>query len=73
MRALAVGAKGTFIGRAYIYGLGAGGEAGVTRALQIIQSELSTTMGLCGERSVADVGRHNLLNYDTAKPRRTKR
>ncbi len=61
MKALAMGAKGTMIGRAYIYGLGAGGEQGVTRALEIIQSELSTTMGLCGERSIAGIGRHNLL------------
>ena len=62
MKALAMGAKGTMIGRAYIYGLGAGGEQGVTRALEIIQSELSTTMGLCGERTIAGIGRHNLLN-----------
>ena len=62
MKALAMGAKGTMIGRAYIYGLGAGGEQGVTRALEIIQSELSTTMGLCGERTIAHIGRHNLLN-----------
>jgi L-lactate dehydrogenase (cytochrome) len=62
MKALALGARGTMIGRAYIYGLGAGGEQGVTRALEIIQSELSTTMGLCGERNIAGIGRHNLLN-----------
>jgi L-lactate dehydrogenase (cytochrome) len=61
MRALALGAKGTMIGRAYIYGLGAGGEAGVTRALEILQKELSVTMGLCGERQISDLGRHNLL------------
>jgi L-lactate dehydrogenase (cytochrome) len=61
MRAIALGAKGTFIGRPYIYGLGAAGEAGVTRALEILQSELSVTMGLCGERDIAGVGRHNVL------------
>jgi len=61
MRALALGAQGTMIGRAYVYGLGAAGEAGVTRALDILQKELSVTMGLCGERAVKDVGRHNLL------------
>ena len=61
LKALALGAKGTYIGRAYIYGLGALGEAGVTRALQIIHKELDVTMGFCGERDVADLGRHNLL------------
>jgi L-lactate dehydrogenase (cytochrome) len=61
MKALALGAKGCMIGRAYIYGLGAGGEAGVTRALEIIRSELSVTMGLCGETNVSKIGRQNLL------------
>ena len=61
MKALAMGAKGTMVGRAYIYGLGAAGEAGVTRALEILQSELSVTMGLCGESHITKVGRHNLL------------
>ena len=61
MKALALGAKGCMIGRAYIYGLGAGGEVGVTRALEIIQSELSVTMGLCGETNVSKIGRQNLL------------
>src|SRR5205814_9905248 len=48
LRALALGAKGTMIGRAFLYGLGAMGEAGVTRALEIIQAELDVTMALCG-------------------------
>jgi L-lactate dehydrogenase (cytochrome) len=61
LKALALGAAGTYIGRAYIYGLGALGEAGVTRALEIIHKELDTTMGFCGERDVAELGRHNLL------------
>ena len=69
MKALALGAKAAMIGRAYIYGLGAGGEAGVAHALNIIQKELSVTMGLCGERAIAGIGRHNLLNNATAKPR----
>jgi len=60
-KALALGAKGTMIGRAYIYGLGAAGEQGVTRALEILQSELSTTMGLAGLRTVNDISRDNLL------------
>ena len=61
LKAMALGAKGTYIGRAYIYGLGAMGQAGVTRALEVIHKELDTTMALCGETNVADMGRHNLL------------
>ncbi len=61
LKALAMGAKGTYIGRSYIYGLGAMGEAGVTRALEVIHKELDITMALCGERDVANLGRHNLL------------
>ena len=61
LKALALGAKGTMIGRAYIHGLGAMGEAGVTAALEVIRKELDITMALCGEKSVANLGRHNLL------------
>ncbi|KIC43680.1 MAG: L-lactate dehydrogenase [Ruegeria sp.] len=61
LKALALGAKGTFVGRAYIYGLGAMGQSGVTKALEVIQKELDTTMALCGERHVNDLGHHNLL------------
>lgn len=61
LKAMAMGAKGTYIGRAYIYGLGAMGQAGVTRALEVIHKELDTTMALCGETQVKDLGRHNLL------------
>ena len=61
LKALAMGAKGTYIGRAFVYGLGAMGQPGVTKALEVIQKELDTTMALCGETSVADLGRHNLL------------
>ena len=61
LKALAMGASGTMIGRAYIYGLGAMGQKGVTTALEVIHKELDTTMALCGERSIADLGRHNLL------------
>jgi L-lactate dehydrogenase (cytochrome) len=61
LKALAMGAKATYIGRAYIYGLGAAGEAGVTRAIEIIRKELDTTMALCGERDVKNLGRHNLI------------
>ena len=61
LKAIAMGAKGTFIGRAFIYGLGAMGQQGVTRALEVIHKELDTTMALCGETQVGDLGRHNLL------------
>jgi L-lactate dehydrogenase (cytochrome) len=55
IKALALGAKGTLIGRSYIYGLGAMGEAGVTKALEIIANELDITMAFCGLRDVKDV------------------
>src|SRR5213080_1717676 len=55
MRALALGAKSCMIGRAYAYGLGAGGQAGVAKAIDIIQKELLTTMGLCGVNTIAEI------------------
>jgi len=61
LKALSLGAKGTYIGRAFVNGLGAMGEAGVTKSLEVIHKELITTMGLCGERDVGALGRHNLL------------
>jgi L-lactate dehydrogenase (cytochrome) len=61
LKALAMGARGTYIGRAFVNGLGAMGEAGVTRALEVIHKELDTTMALCGERNVNDLGRDILL------------
>lgn len=60
MRALALGAKSCMIGRAYIHGLGAAGEAGVAKAIDLIGKELMTTMGLCGVNRVGDIGPHNL-------------
>ncbi len=60
LKALALGAKGTYIGRAFTYGLGAMGQAGVTRALEIIHKELDTTMALCGETDVTRLGPQNL-------------
>ena len=57
LKAVALGAKGTMIGRAFVHGLGAMGEAGVTKALEVIHKELDTTMALCGERELSDVGR----------------
>ncbi|MEM8849703.1 MAG: alpha-hydroxy acid oxidase [Pseudomonadota bacterium] len=61
LKAVALGARGVMIGRAYIYGLGALGQKGVTHALDVIHKELDTTMALCGERDIHDVGPHNLL------------
>jgi L-lactate dehydrogenase (cytochrome) len=61
LKALSLGAKGAMIGRAYIHGLGAMGEAGVTKALEVIRKEMDITMALCGERDVKAMGRHNLL------------
>ncbi|MCC5965290.1 MAG: alpha-hydroxy-acid oxidizing protein [Natronohydrobacter sp.] len=60
LKALALGAKGTYIGRAFTYGLGAMGEKGVTKALEIIHKELDVTMALCGETDVKTLGPHNL-------------
>lgn len=61
LKALALGAHGTMIGRSYIYGLGAMGEAGVTCALEIIQKELDTTLALCGLRDIKDLSVKNLM------------
>ncbi|MBV9530944.1 MAG: alpha-hydroxy-acid oxidizing protein [Bradyrhizobium sp.] len=60
MRALALGAKACMIGRAYAYGLGAGGQAGVAKAIEIIRNELNTTMGLCGVNTIAEIRDHLL-------------
>jgi L-lactate dehydrogenase (cytochrome) len=57
VRALALGARACIIGRAYIYGLGAGGEAGVARAIEILQKELDVTMALCGVNSISEIDR----------------
>ena len=61
LKALALGAKGTYIGRAFLYGLGALGEVGVTKALQIIQKELDLSMAFCGHTQVGTVDKGILL------------
>ncbi|AVS75033.1 alpha-hydroxy acid oxidase [Paracidovorax cattleyae] len=61
LKAWALGARGTLIGRSFLYGLGAFGEAGVTRALQIIQKELDITMAFCGHTDIHRVDRSILL------------
>ncbi|MBH9576608.1 alpha-hydroxy acid oxidase [Inhella proteolytica] len=55
LKAWALGARGTYIGRAFLYGLGALGEAGVTKCLEIIQRELDLTMAFCGRRKLSEV------------------
>ena len=62
MRALALGAKGCLLGRAYIFGLGAGGQAGVARAIEIIRKELDVTMALTGVTSIDQVDRRVLIS-----------
>ena len=57
LRALALGARSCMIGRSYIYGLGAGGQAGVAKAIEVLGKELDVTMALCGVKSVEDIDR----------------
>ena len=74
MRALALGARGCMIGRAYIYGLGAGGEAGVAKAIDILSKELSVTMALTGVTSIGSIGPHVLVGgAPTKKPARKRK
>src|SRR6056297_151416 len=61
LKAIAMGAKGTYIGRAFVYGLGARGEQGVSDALNVIHKELETSMGLCGRTDVNDLDRDILM------------
>ena len=72
LRALALGAQGVLIGRAFLYGLAAGGEAGVRRSLEIIAKELDLTMAFCGRTRIEDVDRSILRNpdlYGSSAPR----
>ena len=61
LRAVALGARGVYIGRPFLYGLGALGEEGVTKCLDIIRNELDLTMAFCGRRDIQDVDRSILL------------
>ncbi|MBO9477958.1 alpha-hydroxy-acid oxidizing protein [Shimia sp. R11_0] len=61
LKAVAMGASGTYIGRAFVYGLGAMGEAGVTKALEVIHKELDVSMALCGKRTLSEVDRDILM------------
>ena len=62
LKAVALGAKGTFIGRSFLYSLGAFGQAGVTRCLELMANELDVTMAFCGKTDIGQVDRSILLN-----------
>lgn len=64
LKARALGARGVFIGRPYLYGLGAMGKKGVTRALDIIRKELDVTMALCGKRDIEEIDRSIISKVD---------
>jgi len=67
-RALALGARSCMSGRAYIYGLGAAGQAGVARAIEIMRNELDTTMALMGVTRVADINKDTIVNWQIRQP-----
>ena len=64
LRARALGAQAVYIGRPFLYGLGAMGQAGVTKALQLIHHELDVTMALCGHRDIEQVNREIIYSID---------
>ena len=70
LRALALGAKACMIGRAYIYGLGALGQAGVEKAIELLKKELDVAMALTGVNSVAEIGRHIINDGDAPKAKK---
>src|SRR6185295_7865181 len=72
LRALALGAHACLIGRAYIYGLGAGGKAGVAKAIDILKKELSVAMALTGTTRVRDIGPQVLVGNETKRKRTRK-
>jgi len=69
MRALALGARSCMIGRAYAWGLGAGGKAGVAKTIDILKKELDITMALCGVNRVSDVGPEVLVGHEGTNAR----
>jgi L-lactate dehydrogenase (cytochrome) len=73
LRALALGARACLIGRAYVYGLGAGGKAGVAKAIDILQKELSVAMALTGTTRVADIGPQVLVSSAANKSARKRK
>ena len=73
LRALALGAHACLIGRAYIYGLGAGGKAGVAKAIDLLKKELSVAMALSGTTRVSDIGPQVIVGGERKKPTRKRR
>ena len=73
LRALALGARACMIGRAYIYGLGAAGEAGVAKSIDILEKELSVAMALTGTNTIADIGPQVLVGREAKKKPARKR
>jgi L-lactate dehydrogenase (cytochrome) len=79
LRALALGARSCMIGRAFVYGLGANGEAGVAKAIDILKKELDVAMALTGVKSIDEIGPQVLADYplrnddEPAKPRKRRR
>jgi len=67
MRALALGARSCIVGRSYIYGLGAGGQAGVAHAIEILRKEFDVTMALCGVKSTAEISREMLADTESQR------
>jgi L-lactate dehydrogenase (cytochrome) len=72
LRALALGARACLIGRAYIYGLGAGGKAGVAKSIDILKKELSVAMALTGTTRVSDIGPQVIVGGERKKPTRKR-
>jgi len=60
LKAVSLGAKGVYIGRPFLYGLGAMGQKGVTTALEIIRNEMDISMAFCGERDINRMNRDHL-------------
>jgi L-lactate dehydrogenase (cytochrome) len=73
LRALALGARACLIGRAYVYGLGAAGKAGVAKAIDILQKELSVAMALTGTTRIRDLGPQVLVGAEAKKPARKRK
>ena len=73
LRALGLGARACLIGRAYIYGLGAGGKEGVAKAIDILKKELSVAMALTGTTRVADIGPQVIVGAENKKTTARKR
>jgi L-lactate dehydrogenase (cytochrome) len=77
MRALALGARACLVGRAYIYGLGAGGKAGVAKAIDILRKEFDVAMALTGTNRISEISPEVIVGAQqtkkaTPRPRKSK-